>query len=390
MFLPIIALCLSFFSIAAQEVEQKLLTVHVLLEKKQEGQDDLSWTIQSEGGFILQDPYHLECKDHMSGKKCSLTFKDGSLWVNKKKLARNRLMISPQKGNLSINDRTYAGSFSLIPEDGVWHLVNSIDVESYVCSVLRSESWPGWPVEVNKAFAIMQRSYVVAKVTQARAKKKSGKRFIYDIGCTNYDQTYQGVHAFPTLQQAVDETRGIVLAHKKKPILAMYDVCCGGLIPTKMEGVDFKGSPYLARSYPCTFCTNCKVYSWKVTYPRDYLQELCAKAGVPLEQLDELKVSKYDKAGQVREVKLRSGKKWHTVTGKQMYKICKDIKSYCFSITQHADHNKNSVVTVTGKGYGHHLGLCQWGARQMVAEGWNYKEILEFYYPHVSIMRLDS
>lgn len=299
-------------------------------------------------------------------------------------------MISPKQGNLTFKNHTYAGTLSLIPEEDAWHIVNSIEVESYVCSVLRSESWPGWPVEVNKAFAIMQRSYVLAKIMQARAKKKKGKRVIYDIKCTNYDQTYQGVHDCPTLQQAVDETRGIVLAYKKKPIMAMYDVCCGGLIPAKMEGVDFKGSPYLARSYPCTFCTNCKVFSWKVTYPRDHLEQLCTTFGVPLQQLDELKISKLDQAGQVREVKLRSGKKWHAVTGKEMYKICKDIKSYCFSVTQHQDHTDESMVTITGKGYGHHLGLCQWGARQMVAEGWNYKEILEFYYPHVTVMRLDS
>ena len=169
-------------------------------------------------------------------------------------------MISPKQGNLTFKNHTYAGSLALIPDESGWHIVNSLDVESYVCSVLRSESWPGWPVEVNKAFAIMQRSYVLAKVLQARAKKSKGKRFIYDIKCTNYDQTYQGVHDCPTLQQAVDETRGIVLAHKKKPIMAMYDVCCGGLIPAKMKGLILKVRLILRVRIPVPFAPIAKSF----------------------------------------------------------------------------------------------------------------------------------
>lgn len=384
--MPLFCFLFLFFSwatIFSAHAEQSL-NVHVLLEKKLEHDDDLSWKIHTKSGCILRDPYQLDHYDELSGTTFHINFKRGHLWVNKKKLAHNRIMIEPQEGLLEYNHKRYAGPISIIFENGAWHLVNSVGLEDYVCSVLRSESWPGWPLEVNKAFAIMQRSYVMAKVLQARAKRKKGEHIVYDIGCTNKDQTYQGVHDFPILQQAVDETKGMVLAYNKKPIMAMYDTCCGGLIPAKMKGVDFVGSPYLARAYPCTFCTNCKVYNWKVTYTLPHCEQLFDKAGVPLANIQELKVTKCDKAGVVQEVQVRTGKKWHAITGKKMYNICKDIKSYSFSISQHA-----KSVTFTGRGYGHHLGLCQWGARQMVDEGWNYKEILQFYYPQVSFMRVE-
>lgn len=370
----------SGFCVAAQQS----LTVHVLLEKWEAAPEGTTWNIHGTAGFVLRDPYQLDRSDQIGGTNCHISFKRGNLWVNKKKLAYKRIMIEPNEDVLEYKDKRYAGALSLIYEDGVWHLVNSVGLEDYVCSVLRSESWPGWPLEVNKAFAIMQRSYVMAKVLQARAKRKKGKHIVYDIGCTNKDQTYQGMHDFPILRQAVDETKGMVLAYNKKPIMAMYDTCCGGLIPAKMKGVNFTEAPYLARAYPCTFCTNCKVYNWKVTYTLPHCEELCHKASVPLKDLQELRVTKHDKAGVVQEVQLRAGKKWHTITGKKMYNICKDIKSYCFSISQHA-----KSVTFMGKGYGHHLGLCQWGARQMVDEGWKYKEILNFYYPNTTYMRVE-
>lgn len=378
-----ILVLLLFGTVSSIHAEQPL-TVHVLLEKKIEGTDDLSWVIHAKHGFTLRDPYQTDHYDHIDGHTCKLTYKQGALWVGKKKLAKNRIMLEPQEGALEYNDKRYAGSLALIAEGGTWHLINRVDLEAYVCSVLRSESWPGWPLEVNKSFAIMQRSYVVAKVIQARAKRKKGKPILFDIGCTNRDQTYQGMHDCPLLQQAVDETKGMVLAYKKKPVMAMYDVCCGGLVPAKMKGVDFAGSPYLARAYPCTFCTNCKVYSWKVTYTLPHCEQLFNKAGVVIKDLQELKVTKYDAAGLVQEIQVRAGKKWHTITGKKMYNICKDIKSFSFSISQHA-----KSVTFSGRGYGHHLGVCQWGARQMFDEGWNYKEILQFYYPDVSFMRVE-
>jgi stage II sporulation protein D len=376
-------LCIFSFIFSANLLSQQSPKVHVLLEKIAP-EETPSWTFCSDKGFIIRDPYHTDHYDPIGGQKCHVHSIEGALWINKKRLTKNRITIEPQEGALLYNGTRYSGSISLIPENGVWHVVNTVDLEAYVCSVLRSESWPGWPLEVNKAFAIMQRSYVMAKVLEARAKRKKGKPLLYDIGCTNRDQTYQGMHDFPILQQAVDETRGVVMAYQKKPIMAMYDTCCGGLIPAQMKSVNFTGMPYLARTYPCTFCTDCKVYSWKVTYMTPHFEQLCVQAGVPMKNVQELKIAKQDKAGLVQEVKIRAGKRWHTVTGKKMYNICKDIKSYCFS----AACDKKSV-TFTGRGYGHHLGLCQWGAKRMVDKGWHYKEILNFYYPNVAFMRVE-
>ena len=66
-----------------------------------------------------------------------------------------------------------------------------------------------------------------------------------------------------------------------------------------------------------------------------------------------------------------------------MYSLLGSVKSYHFSI-----HKKGKNIQVKGRGYGHHAGLCQWGAREMVRDGWKHRKILKFYYPGVGFDRL--
>ena len=71
-----------------------------------------------------------------------------------------------------------------------------------------------------------------------------------------------------------------------------------------------------------------------------------------------------------------------TLTGEQVYRLSTKIKSFSFSITK-----KGKTITFKGKGFGHHFGLCQWGAREMVRRGFDFKEILDFYYPDTTLLR---
>ena len=94
-----------------------------------------------------------------------------------------------------------------------------------------------------------------------------------------------------------------------------------------------------------------------------------------------MKIVKKDKAGLVEEVIIHARKKI-TLAGKKVYNLLKEVKSFCYSITR----KKNKII-LNGRGYGHHLGLCQWGAREMVRDGWDYKKILLFYFPQTKLMK---
>ena len=248
---------------------------------------------------------------------------------------------------------------------------------------MRSESWPGWPLEVNKVFAVAMRSYVIAKVKEAKTSKK-----LYHIKNNSSHQTYKG-HTFmkrnsALLKKAVDQTKGMFLAYENKPIIAMFDSCCGGVETTLIEGkVDFKKAPYLARKKICTYCKKCSLYNWEACYDLLQLEDKLSSFDPEIKYMKSICVTKKDQAGVVKEITIECAKKTCKIAGEKLYALLKNVKSFCFDIEK-----KGENVVLKGRGYGHHLGLCQWGARQMVRELWDYKSILQFYYPGTTLMQL--
>ncbi|HVW99602.1 MAG TPA: SpoIID/LytB domain-containing protein [Candidatus Babeliaceae bacterium] len=311
-------------------------------------------------------------------KALDISLKSGRLYSNGKALKSQSIKIEAIRGYIGYKGNIFEGCFIVTYDGQTLRLINMLDLESYVTSVVRWESIPTWPLAVNEAAAIACRSYVFSLLY---SKRKTGQP--YDIKATNLHQTYKGIHNFKQVEQAVRNTEGLILAYNKKPIVAMYDVCCGGIIPAYLEGIDFTKAPYLARDYPCHYCKDSKVFSWKVEYDLDHIQQLLTGDLGRKAMVKDIRVSQTDKAGAVQEVSYKVGNTWKTVSGKKLYNLCKEIKSFCFSVNK-----KLKKVHFGGYGWGHHLGMCQWGARQMAKEGCDCKTILRFYYPKASLMKV--
>lgn len=377
----LLGLCLVNLLSAADTSEQ--LQVRVLLEKTTISSNQ-EWFLKNLQGFIIQDLDDPQTLLEIPEEVLHITTKKNGVYVNGKRLGVDRLQISARNNNsIALGEYSYAGIFQLVRIGSLLYLINVIELEEYVYSVLRWESWPGWPLEVNKAFAIACRSYVVAKLIEHRLAGKK-KPVPYDIKATNLHQTYKGVHEFKDVWQAIEETRGIVLAYKGKPIIAMYDCCCGGIVPAHIQGVNFKAAPYLARPYACTFCKNSKLFRWKVTYDIATFEQMLHQEHNRAIKIQDIKVTKKDRAGVVQEVVVQAPKKQTGVrmSGKKVYSLCKEIKSLSFRV------KIGPKIEFEGVGFGHHLGLCQWGSREMVRHGRTYTEILEYYYPKTTFMKV--
>ena len=356
-------------------IEEKFY-IKVLLEEADLFESSC-WNISSKNGIFLINPKN-DFKRNI-GNSAQINLNEKQISINNKKLAHNIIQLGPVEGNLKFNNNEYHGSFFIIIHNEKLLLINKVELENYIFSVLKTESWPGWPLEVNKAFAIASRSYVIAKFLETKNSKKQ----IYHVKNTNKHQTYQGVHISPILQQAVDETKGIVLGYNKKPILAMFDICCGGVIPANIKHVNFAHAPYLARKQACNFCKSYKLYEWQVDYNKKNLEEILKKELPKLNDLKSIVVTQKDRAGLVKQIEIKDKRNRYFLTGKKLYSLLKNVKSFCFSIQKNLDK-----VTIKGKGFGHHLGICQWGAREMVEQNWDYESVLKFYYPGVSFMKL--
>ncbi len=351
----------------------KECTVRVLLdEKKYNGQ----WIIESASDLIICELGNEHKRKISSTKSHIFCFKDKNLFINGKKLSEKNIRVRSAQDHLLFNNNPYQGDLLFIVENDTCYLINQLRLEDYVYSVLRSESWPGWPLEVNKVFAIASRTYVLNKILERTNKKP------FHIKNTNIHQTYNGYHNNELLKKAVEQTEGLIVTHNKKPILAMFDSCCGGVVPANLSGVDFKKSPYLARAQICDFCKPCKIYQWHFELSLLEFEKLLQKKGFDLYAIKDIEI-KNDKAGSVLEVVIKWAKGVTRLTGKQFYALSTKIKSYCYSI-----EIKMKKILIKGKGYGHHCGICQWGARYMVDQGWTYRNILRFFYPGTSCMKL--
>ena len=274
--------------------------------------------------------------------------------------------IKEDPSSLSFDKNKYVGMFYLMRQGSDVLLINSLDIDDYLLSVVFSEGWPGWP------------TYLVEKILQANKTKQP-----YHIFNSNKHQMYKGLHKYTKLKQAVDETRNVFIAYKGKPIVAMFDTCCGGVIPAKIAGFDGKKHPYLARTQPCLHCKKSWLYRWEKELSRLEITEMLRKDHPDLREIKDIKVVDRDEAGLVTKVLVVTATKSIYVTGKRMYSLFPSIKSYCYTIKK-----RGRGYVFQGRGYGHHMGLCQWGSFGMVEDGWDYKKILQFYYPGTEFMQL--
>lgn len=353
--------------------------IRVLLDETQEY---ASWQLSAKEGFILITKGKGGSVSQLSVPHSGLKieYRKGSIFINDSTIPHQSALIISHDGIISHNKSTYEGTFLVTVHGKSCFLINQLDLEAYVYGVLRSESWPGWPLEVNKAFAIASRSYAVTKMLEHKASKKP-----FHIKNTNIHQTYQGTHDSPVLKKAVEETHGVILTYEKKPILAMFDCCCGGIIPAHMDNLDFKKAPYLARTVACTFCKPSKIYRWEWEIDLVQFTQLLQSKGITVQDVQNVSIEKKDKAGVVHKVIVHDKHQKIPLSGKMLYSFCTKIKSYCYSVKK-----RYKKLCFVGQGFGHNVGICQWGARNMVDRGWNYQHILQFFYPGTAYMKLQS
>lgn len=360
------------------------LIIRVLLDEKETSK--AQWSLSAPNGFVI---YFTDTKTTrvIPSNLLNIKIVRNKISLNGEKQSSNSIVIKPFKDFITYNKHLYKGFFNVVKETNSVFLINHVDLEDYVESVLPYEGFPGWPDEFNKAFCLVVRTYALTKVTDERAARaRTNKPALFDIRNTNIHQVYRGYRYYPHIKKLVDETKNLILTYNKKPILAMFDICCGGVLPCDIKDFNFTKAPYLARNHPCHYCKACRSCQWKVTYNMQELEKIF-KSEIPelsnIARFRDIKVSEKDKAGIVLQVKIKGRYSWRTITGKKVKSMLKKLKSKCFDI----EKNGQDVI-FSGKGYGHLLGLCQWGAYIMVVEGWNYKNILKFYYPGCEFTKL--
>jgi stage II sporulation protein D len=345
------------------------------------------FNITSSNGIKIRT--QIKTKRKIIYKKENLTIEVNKLGIylvdtkNKKiKVKSKAISLVPLKDDhLRINNTPYQGIVTIhLVKNGAPQIVNTLKLDDYIYSVLRYELYQSWALEVQKVQAITSRTYAVYQIKNARRQNK-----VYDIKNNNFHQTYKGTHNYSHLRKAVSSTKNSILTYKNKIALTMFDACCGGVIPANMSEPRFEKCPYLARKSRCTYCKKNSFFRWGKNIKIDgLLSSLKTKQNIG--KFRNIKVLKKDKAGITHKVLILGSKKSIQCSGKDLWDCMRsNVRSQNFSLKKVPHKNE---FKISGKGFGHHLGLCQFGARELVRKGWKYKKILKFYYPGTKLNNL--
>ncbi len=282
----------------------------------------------------------------------------------------NQIYIQPTgDGYVFIGDRWYRGGISLVRTDGGLTAVNNVNLEHYLYSVIGAEMSPNWPLEALKAQAVAARSY-------ALYQRERGNNPTYDLGDTQGWQVYKGLESEATsTYAAVDATAGQVMVHNGKIIEAFFHSSSGGHTEN-VEEVWTEARPYL-RGVP-DYDRGAPVYQWSTSVSASQLSNLISGVG----NIVSMQPEKTTKTGRVITMKVIGDSGQRAIGGEQIQRLL-GLKSTRFSIQK-----ANGVFQVYGKGFGHGVGMSQWGAHNLARAGANYQQILYHYYQNASLAKL--
>ncbi len=254
-------------------------------------------------------------------------------------------------------------------------VINILDIEHYLWGVVPAESYPSWPLETLKAQAVASRTYAYYQVIHR-------KNWEYDLVDDEGDQAYKGVdRETKKTTRAVNETRGLVLMKKNRPILAMYTANSGGY--TADASYIFNLNKTYLVAHPDPLSLKGKMSSWKKSFTLYEIESRLKKIGLPVNGLKNIIPKKRGPSGRIVTIEIVSkslNKEYRTRTtlGRALR-----LPEILFSI----DKIGNKII-FQGKGWGHGVGYSQWGSAEMGKRGYNFKQILEFYYPTTKLMKL--
>jgi SpoIID/LytB domain protein len=286
-----------------------------------------------------------------------------------------------------------------VPAFTTFDLVNHVPVELYLPGVLAGELYKTWHLETHAAQAVAARSFACTEAAVFASRRH------YDVTNTASSQMYIGGGAHDRSQEAVAMTRGLVLAYEGLLVSGYYSSCCGGASASAVDAIGSNPvnnvAPLLGRS-GSDVCTEASVFQWSAEQPIDVLtrriigygQERRRSALATLTQLASIDVVAVNANGRPTrmrvvdqrdasaEISAEEFRRAANYTGQGLHPPPKPLKSSNIRASF-----TSTKVTFDGYGFGHGVGLCQYGAEALAKNGTQHQDILRWYYPSVELAK---
>lgn len=274
-----------------------------------------------------------------------------------------------------IRMRNYDDKLEITTTNHQLKIINTVDIEKYISGVVLAEVGSNQPYEFYKLKSIICRTYALSAI---RKHELENYHLCDQVHC----QVFYGTTSNPFILNAVNETAGLVLVDNNVELItAGFHANCGGET-VNSEDAWSKKLPYL-RSINDNFCTNQPSSKWKKTITRnEWLNYFAQKYHYPITDSEAVK----------ELINFKQSERKSKISYKKIAIPLKSIRedwglrSTFFS----CQADSTCCVSLSGRGYGHGVGLCQDGAIQMSKKGYTAKQIIDFYYNNVSLINLSQ
>jgi len=298
---------------------------------------------------------------------------------------------------VGLNGKTYRGQLHLLPRGpNGFIVVNYVNFDDYLAGVLSKELFPSWHIEAYRSLAVAARTFAYYHMLHSRRSRD------YDVDDTVASQVYGGLSAeTPTSRKAVDTTPGWMLAvnykGKNSVFMPQYSSCCGGYTNPAIVLRDAPPIAPLRGGQKDLHCTASSKYRWApVRIPKSELYRLLCRKHPSVRSLGGLATIRVTQ-------QLAHGRPvWVDVVGVngrtarlraekiRLAMIFGDRAEYkkLYSMNCRIVDSGAHIEFRNGRGYGHGVGMCQYGLQGKALAGWKAEQIINFYYPGASIVRM--
>ncbi|MDR2676442.1 MAG: SpoIID/LytB domain-containing protein [Endomicrobium sp.] len=303
------------------------------------------------------------------------------IYIADKYFLLSPIKIKPSNNIIFVESKPYRGYLIIKKFDNKLNIINVLNIDDYVRGVLYKEAGNNWNEEALKAHAVISRTYAVANLS-----KHSSQGF--DLCSTTHCQVYDGIIGIENnaYNKALLLTECEFLTYNDKFANTVFHASCGGHTESPQYIWNCKSIPPYLQGVKCDYCKDAPYSNWEQTLNECFIRTKLSNNNFNIGKIKKIKIKGKTITGATNELEIfhSNGK---LILNAYQFRIIVDalqIKSHYF---YHIERDGDNFC-FKGKGWGHKVGLCQWGAKTMAENGKSYKDILSYFYPGTEITKI--
>ncbi|OCL25856.1 SpoIID/LytB domain-containing protein [Orenia metallireducens] len=257
--------------------------------------------------------------------------------------------------------------------------INKMKIEEYIAGVVAGEMKKGWEKNAYAAQAIIARTFTLKRLEENGNNTISARH--------EEAQAYRPENITPEIREAIKMTRGEVITYQGEYIQGWFHSSAGGQTTSAKAGLAYKEAepPYIHSVESPDGLAPADIQDWQVSVGLEELAKALERAGEKIVQVKDIQVLKRDDTGRIVQIEIiyeqgsmqLHGAEFRTLIGPDKLKS---------TLIKSIGRSGNSF-TFSGSGYGHGVGMSQWGAYNMAQKGKKAEEIVNYYFKDVKIVK---